>query len=224
MGWLIDHAETISDKNIEPIKKLGGIAVQHRMAFQGEYFAARYGAAQMKRTPPIKRMLELGVPVGAGTDATRVASYNSFVSLYWLVSGTTVGGMSMYTESNRLSRREALRLWTVGSNWFLGDAGKKGSIEVGRLADLAVLSDDFFTAPEVQIRSLESVLTILDGSGSNRARRRNPALSVSGEKAGITGRHYRMFDDFLQLILHLMSAAISIIPRCSASGPCFGTK
>ena len=164
LGWFIDHAETISDTNIERVKKLGGgIAIQHRMAFQGEYFADRYGETQTKRTPPIKRMLELGVPVGAGTDATRVASYNPFVSLYWLVSGKTVGGLQMYDESNRLDRMEALRLWTIGSSWFSGETGKKGAIEIGQLADLAILSKDFFTVPEQEIKSLESVLTIIGG-------------------------------------------------------------
>ena len=87
LHWFFDHCETISDRNIERIKALGGgIAIQHRMAFQGEYFVDRYGANQAQRTPPIRRMLELGVPVGAGTDATRVASYNPFVALYWLIT------------------------------------------------------------------------------------------------------------------------------------------
>src|SRR4030095_16911025 len=73
LHWFFDHCETISDRNIERVKALGGgIAVQNRMAFQGEYFVERYGAKQAERTPPIRRMLELGVPVGAGTDATRV--------------------------------------------------------------------------------------------------------------------------------------------------------
>jgi predicted amidohydrolase YtcJ len=164
LNWFIDHAETITDKNIERIKNLGGgIAIQHRMAYQGEYFADRYGKEQIRRTPPIRRMLELGVPVGAGTDATRVASYNPFVSLYWLVSGKTVGGLQMYDDSNRLSRDEALRLWTVGSSWFSKDEGTKGSIAKGQLADLAVLSADYFDVPEEQIKSLESVLTIVGG-------------------------------------------------------------
>src|SRR5262249_40129381 len=93
LHWFFDHAETISDRNIERIKRLGGgIAVQHRMAYQGEYFLNRYGKEQTERTPPIKRMLELGVPVGAGTDATRVASYNPWVALYWLVTGRTIDG------------------------------------------------------------------------------------------------------------------------------------
>ena len=184
LGWFIDHAETISDGNIERIKTLGGgIAIQHRMAFQGEYFAARYGETQLKRTPPIQRMLGAGVPVGAGTDATRVASYNPFVSLYWLVSGKTVGGLQMYDESNRLDRMEALRLWTVGSSWFSNDAGLKGSIEVGQLADLAVLSKDFFEIPEQEIKSLESILTVVGGrivyAAEDFKEYATPALPVS---------------------------------------------
>src|SRR6202167_858849 len=92
LHWFFDHCETISDRNIERVKALGGgIAVQNRMAFQGEYFVERYGALQAKRTPPIRRMLEMGVPVGAGTDATRVSSYNPYLSLYWLITGRTIG-------------------------------------------------------------------------------------------------------------------------------------
>ena len=164
LHWFFDHCETISDRNIERIKALGGgIAVQNRMAFQGEYFVDRYGKAQAERTPPIRRMLEIGVPVGAGTDGTRVASYNPFVSLYWLVSGKTVGGTALYPEANRLERMEALRLYTVGSSWFSGEVGQKGAIVPGQLADLAVLSADYFSIPEEEIKGLESVLTLVGG-------------------------------------------------------------
>src|SRR5208283_300875 len=141
----------------------GGIAVQNRMAFQGEYFVERFGAHQATRTPPIRRMLEMGIPVGAGTDATRVSSYNPFLSLYWLVTGKTIGGLSLYPEGNRFNREEALRLYTVGSSWFSSEDGKKGSIAPGQLADLAVLSADYFSIPEEEIKGLESVLTIVGG-------------------------------------------------------------
>jgi predicted amidohydrolase YtcJ len=164
LHWFIDHAETITQRNIERIRALeGGIAVQHRMAFQGEYFVDRYGAEQAEHSPPIRRMLQTGVPVGAGTDATRVATYNPFVSLYWLVAGRTVGGAQIYSGDNRMSRDEALRLWTHGSAWFSNEQASKGTLEPGKLADLAVLCADYFSVAEEQIKSLESVLTFVGG-------------------------------------------------------------
>jgi predicted amidohydrolase YtcJ len=164
LHWFFDHCETISDRNIDRIAELGGgIAIQHRMAFQGEYFVERYGRATAERTPPIQRMLRSGLPVGAGTDATRVASYNPWVSLSWLVTGKTVGGLKLYPASQTLDREQALRLWTEANAWFSGEGGKKGRIEVGQLADLAVLSDDFFKVPEDRISDITSVLTLLGG-------------------------------------------------------------
>lgn len=164
LHWFFDHCETISDRNIERVKKLGGgIAVQDRMAFQGEYFVDRYGKEQAKRTPPIRRMLEMGVPVGAGTDATRVSSYSPYLSLYWLITGKTVGGLRLYPEENRFDRGEALKLYTMGSSWFSTEDGKKGALTVGQLADLAILSADYFSIPEEEIKHLESVLTIVGG-------------------------------------------------------------
>jgi len=164
LNWFFDHCETITDRNLERVKALGGgIAIQHRMAYQGEYFIDRYGKKAAERTPPVRRMLELGIPVGAGTDATRVASYNPWVSLYWLATGKTVGGVSMYPDRNRLSREEALRLYTQGSSWFSSESGKKGAIAPGQLADLVALSDDYLSVPEEQIKSIESVLTIVGG-------------------------------------------------------------
>jgi predicted amidohydrolase YtcJ len=164
INWFFDHAETISDRNIDRVAALGGgIAVQHRMAFQGEYFVERNGAKAAEHTPPIRRMLEAGVPVGAGTDATRVASYNPWVSLSWLVTSKTVGGLALYPQRNRLDRDAALRLWTEANTWFSNEAGKKGQIKAGQLADLAVLSDDYFSVAESDIVHLRSVLTILGG-------------------------------------------------------------
>ena len=164
LHWLFDHCETISDHNIDRVAALGGgIAVQHRMAFQGEYFVERYGSKAAEHTPPIRRMLQAGVPVGGGTDATRVASYNPWVSLSWLVTGKTLGGLALYPTANRLDREEALRLWTEANAWFSTETGKKGQIKVGQLADLAVLSDDYFSVPDNSIQDITSVLTLLGG-------------------------------------------------------------
>src|SRR5947199_5623092 len=162
LRWFFDHAETVTERNLERIKALGGgIAVQHRMAYQGEYFIDRSGADAAGHTPPIARMLKMGIPVGAGTDATRVASYNPWVSLAWMVTGRTVGGVSLYPEANRLDRMEALRRYTLGSAWFSGEEDKKGAIEVGKLADLAALSADYFSVPEEEIKGIEWLITVV---------------------------------------------------------------
>jgi predicted amidohydrolase YtcJ len=165
LRWFFDHCETVGDKNLERIKALGGgIAVQHRMAFQGEWFLERYGKEAAARTPPVKRMLELGLPVGMGTDATRVASYNPWTCLSWLVTGKTVGGTQIYPAQNLLSREDALRLFTAGSAWFSRDDDQKGRIREGQLADLTVLSEDFFAVAPERIRSIESSLTVVGGA------------------------------------------------------------
>jgi predicted amidohydrolase YtcJ len=164
LHWFFDHAETISARNIDRVAALGGgIAIQHRMAYQGEYFIERYGARAAEASPPIKQIMSAGIPVGAGTDATRVASYNPWVSLSWMVRGKTFSGTSLYPASNCLDRETALRLWTEANTWFSNESGKKGRIVVGELADFALLSDDYFSIPESDIVNINAVLTVLGG-------------------------------------------------------------
>lgn len=162
--WFFDHAETVTDANLERIKNLNGaIAIQHRMAYQGEYFIERYGKQAAERSPPIRKMLDMGIPVGAGTDATRVASYNPWMSLYWLVTGKTVGGTSLYGDENKVERVEALRLYTQGSAKLSREEDHKGQLKAGMYADLAVLSQDFLAIPEEGIKDIVSVLTVVGG-------------------------------------------------------------
>jgi hypothetical protein len=164
LNWFFDHAETISDRSIDRIAALGGgIAVQHRMAYQGEYFVERYGARAAEATPPVAKMLARGLKVSAGTDATRVASYNPWVALAWLVTGRTVGGLRIYPRRNCLDRQTALRMWTENVTWFSNEEGKKGRIAVGQLADLIVPDRDYFSCPEEEIADTSSDLTIVGG-------------------------------------------------------------
>ncbi|WP_260433859.1 amidohydrolase [Burkholderia sp. Bp8998] len=249
LRWFFDHCETISDANIARIAALGGgVTVQHRMAFQGEYFIARYGAQAATRTPPIRAMLAAGLPVGAGSDATRIASYNPFVSLYWMVSGRTVGGTVLYPEGNRLSRMEALRRYTVGSAWFSNEDDCKGALVPGRYADFAVLTDDYFTIDEARIKHLSSVLTIVDGKvvhaddefaplappplpvspawspvaefgGSGR---RHPAASAQPRVAADGGRETGFAREYgRRLARCLQAAATGFVEPCNAFG-CVG--
>jgi predicted amidohydrolase YtcJ len=164
LHWFFDHAETISDQSIDRIAALGGgIAIQHRMAYQGEYFVERYGFGAAEATPPIKKIIDRGVKVSAGTDATRVASYNPWVALAWLVTGMTVGGLRLYPPGNCLDRETALRMWTEKVTWFSNEEGKKGRIEVGQFADLIVPDRDFFSCAASEIADTTSELTIVGG-------------------------------------------------------------
>src|SRR5262249_28839348 len=149
LRWFFDHAETISERSMERTRALGGgIAVQDRMAFQGESFAARYGKDKAAHSPPLRRMLELGIPVGAGTDATRVASFNPWISLHWLVSGKTVGGTALYGEANRLARGEALRVTGGGGAWLGGEENERGATAGGHSAVLWVPAAASSAVPE----------------------------------------------------------------------------
>jgi predicted amidohydrolase YtcJ len=165
LNWFFDHAETISDQSIDRIAALGGgIAVQHRMAYQGEYFIERYGHGAAEATPPIKKIIDAGVKTSAGTDATRVASYNPWVSLAWMITGKTVSGAQLYPRANCLDREAALRMWTENTTWFSNEEGKKGRIEVGQLADMIVPDKDFYACAESEIWDLSSELTIVGGN------------------------------------------------------------
>ena len=163
LRWFFDHAETISDAQLARVKALGGgIAVQDRMYFQGEHYWKQYGA-QTRQMPPIRKMLEMKVPVGLGTDGTRVSSYGPWPSVYWAVTGKTAGGLSMWQPKDILSRFEALKLMTSGSAWMSGEEKLKGTLAKGQYADLVILPQDYFSMPVEQIKNLESALTVVNG-------------------------------------------------------------
>jgi Amidohydrolase family len=137
--------------------------VQHRMAYQGAAFAQRYGPARAASAPPIKAMLDQGLRVGAGTDAPRVSSYNPWISLSWLVTGRTVGGLRLYPIENRVSREVALDMYSTAGAAFSGEDDLKGTIRVGKYGDLAILSADYFSVPDEEISRIESLLTVVGG-------------------------------------------------------------
>lgn len=179
LRWIVDHAETVTDDQLKRIKALGGgIAVQNRMYFQGEAYQKRYGA-QTRQLPPIRKMLELGIPVGLGTDGTRVSSYGPWPSVYWAVTGKTAGGLATWQAKDVLTRHEALALITRGSAWMSGEEADKGRLTVGQYADLAVLPQDYFTMDVEKIKDLESVLTVVNGQvvyGAGEFEKLAPAL------------------------------------------------
>ena len=164
LRWAVEHAETIRPQTIDRVAALGGgITVQHRMAYRGERFLKRYGPEAARHVQPVVEMLTRGVPVGGGTDGTWMAGANPWSALRWFTTGTTLSGLQMWRPEDRLDRTLALRLFTEGSAWFTGDQRRRGTLEPGMLADLAVLSADYFSVPDAEMAGLESVLTVVGG-------------------------------------------------------------
>jgi predicted amidohydrolase YtcJ len=156
--------DDVTLETAERIRKIGGaIAVQSNMALSGERNAERWGLEKTRNAPPLRRLVESGMPMGAGSGAFRAANYSPMLTLWWLVTGKTVAGSALRSPQQNLTRAEALRLHTMGGAWLTLEEGRKGSIEVGKYADLAVLNADYLGVAEEQIRSLESLLTVIGG-------------------------------------------------------------
>jgi len=164
LRWSIAHLNDATPDHLARMKALGvGWTMQNAMYFGGEAFLAARGNEVMRLTPPIMTALKMGLHVGAGTDAHRVMSYNPQVALQWMVDGKTVAGTATRGPDETPTREQALRLYTLGSAWFTHDDGKRGSLEPGKLADLAVLSKDYLTVPAEKIGATESLLTMVGG-------------------------------------------------------------
>ena len=164
LRWGLDHCEGLQPKTLERLAALGGsIDIQNRMSLDGEAFLKKYGAQAAADAPPIARIREMGIPLACGTDGNRATSYNPWIGLHWLVTGKTLGGAKLQGDRNLLDRAEALRLYTTGGTWISREEGKKGTLEAGKFADLAILSADYFKVPEDRIRDIESLLTMVGG-------------------------------------------------------------
>ncbi|MEW2396199.1 amidohydrolase [Streptomyces sp. NPDC046862] len=162
--WLFDHAETVSADSLDRVAALGGaMSVQNRLSFQGEAFVRRYGPGAAADAPPIRAMLDRGLTVGAGTDATRVSTYNPWIALHWLVTGRTVGDLTLRPPQSRVDRSTALAMFTEAGAALTGEQDVKGVLRTGCFGDLAVLSEDYFTVPEPDIAHIESLLTVIGG-------------------------------------------------------------
>src|SRR5919198_2895282 len=164
LRWGLDHCETLTPKTLERVAKLGGsINIQNRMSLDGEAFLQKYGAPLAADAPPIRRIREMGIPLACGTDANRATSYNPWIGVHWLLTGKTLGGTKPQGERNLVDRTETPRLYTAGGAWISSEELKKGTLEAGKLADLVILSGDYFSMPVDEVKNLESLLTMVGG-------------------------------------------------------------
>jgi predicted amidohydrolase YtcJ len=164
LRWSIAHMNDASVENLARMKALGvGWLMQDALYFNGDGFIKARGRDAARRTPPIKTAQNIGVAIGAGTDAHRVMSYNPFAALQWMIDGKTIAGTPTRDRDELPTREEALRLYTQGSAFFTHDERRRGALAPGRLADLAVLTKDYTSVAEAEIGDIESMLTIVGG-------------------------------------------------------------
>ncbi|HEY0009210.1 MAG TPA: amidohydrolase [Tepidisphaeraceae bacterium] len=164
LKWSIEHAETITPENIARVKALGGgIALDPKMALHGDGFIKTYSREKALETPRLRQLVDSGIPLALTTDAYRASTFNPWVAMYWAVTGLSVSGSQVLADDNRLTRVEALKLFTRGAAWFMNAESEMGMIAPGNLADLALLDRDYFAVPEDEIKSISSVLTVMDG-------------------------------------------------------------
>ena len=163
LRWSIAHLDDATPEALARMRALGmGWTMQDAMYFSGDRLIAARGD-EAKRMPPMMSALRAGVNVGAGTDAHRVASYNPFVALQWMLDGKTVSGKPTRGPDETPTREQALRLYTQGSAWFSFDEAKRGTLEVGKLADFAILDQDFFSVPVERLGRTVSLMTVVGG-------------------------------------------------------------
>src|SRR5690606_2600701 len=164
LRWSIEHAETITPENIARVKRLGGgIALDMKMAMHGDGFIKTYTVEKALQTPRLRALVDSGIPLAITTDAFRASSYNPWIGISWMITGKSVSGSEILAKDNRLTREEALKLVTAGPTWFERQEGEMGKIIPGHFADFALLDKDYFTIPEEAIKTISSVLTVVDG-------------------------------------------------------------
>ena len=155
LRWTLIHANTITASTLKALMDLGAGVLPHG--------AARYLGTTPNAGPPYRRILDSGVTAGAGSDATNVAPLDPWLGLFYITTGRNLAG-DLINDGQQVSRVEALRMYTAGTAYYTFDEQDLGLFDVGQHADLAVLTEDYFTVPEERIRRIESVLTLVGGA------------------------------------------------------------
>ncbi|MDP2356028.1 MAG: amidohydrolase [Beijerinckiaceae bacterium] len=164
LRWSIAHLHDAGPDTMHAMHRLGlGWLTQNAIYFAAPAFIRNMPAARRAAAPPLGSALRAGLRIAAGTDATRVMSYNPFVAMQWMLDGRTVDGQETRAPDERPSREDALRMWSEGGAWFVFAENERGRIAPGMLADLAMLDADYMSAPVETIGEIKSVLTIVGG-------------------------------------------------------------
>ncbi|KAH9899035.1 amidohydrolase family-domain-containing protein [Xylariomycetidae sp. FL2044] len=159
LRWVIAHVPRITAGYLERLKNLGG-----GVNLSGWQYLAGVARGSQPAGPPFRDILASGIPAGIGADGVQIAPLNPWVHAYYATTGRNALG-DLINDGQQIGRREMLQLYTRANQWFLGGPDERllGAIEVGRLGDIVVLSDDYFTVPDEELKRLRSVLTVVGG-------------------------------------------------------------
>jgi predicted amidohydrolase YtcJ len=165
LRFSIAHVDRVSDRNIARMRALGvGAVLDDHLVFKAEASREVWGDEAIRHAPPVGALLRAGLPLAAGTDATRASSHDPWLALWWLVTGRSLDGTQFRSPEHLMTREQALRAYTAGSAWLSFEEGDRGVLVPGARADFAVLDRDYFTVPEEDIRAVASVLTVVGGT------------------------------------------------------------
>jgi len=163
LRWTLAHVNQLNASHLERMKKLGMYAAVHPWAvINGGINQAVFGDAALDMAQ-LSTIQNSGIMWGFGSDGSRANQIQPFTTLWWAVTGKMVGGTRALRESNTISREDALIAHTRRNAFFLFQEDNLGSIQPGKLADLAVLDRDYLTVPVDQIKDIKSVMTIVGG-------------------------------------------------------------
>lgn len=167
LRWTLMHAFLPSDAAIRTMADIGILAtVQDHPVLLGHNQRRWWGEERAARAIPIRTLIDAGLLVGGGTDGP-VVPVDPFLSMWWMVTRQTLNGYALGPE-HAISAREALELYTINNARILGVADERGSIAPGKLADLAVLSQDILAVEPDRIRDTRALLTMVGGKVVHR--------------------------------------------------------
>ncbi|KAK4224696.1 amidohydrolase family-domain-containing protein [Podospora fimiseda] len=159
LRWVIAHVPRITEEYLKRLKALGG-----GVNLSGWQYLSGTGNETNPAGPPWKTIVESGIPAGFGADGVNIAPLSPWPHIYYAITGKNAKG-EIINPGQGLTRQKVLEFYTRDNTWFLGGPDEKslGILEVGRLGDVVVLNEDYFTVPEESLKRLRSVLTVVGG-------------------------------------------------------------
>jgi predicted amidohydrolase YtcJ len=157
--WVVAHVPFITQEYVDKLKAIGG-----GISLVGGW---RYiSGAAVPSGPPFRMILDSGIRSGLSSDGMQISPMNPWLGMYYAVTGKNARGV-LINPDQQITRQEALRLYTADNGWFIKEEASLGSIEVGKKADLSVLSADYFSpaaVPDEKIKDVHSKLTMVNGT------------------------------------------------------------